>query len=546
MTLSSSYILPINNDNTFIVRQRQGFGGSFHNALQEIIYKIIGYLPLKDIIAFTSINIAFFRIRYKGQYGVIIPMHCWRNAPNTKEIIDNQLLPHLDSRRIEQINSCFRPIMTIKTVKLLFNEFIKEEPLAVICARLKSYVKLTTIHIDCGPLGAAGTHALLKTVVETNLPLVNLTLINLSLSTSLESASLFATIYQCSQLRNLSLQDEQGFILPADIIQLKNLRNLQIINSTLIRLPPLLGQFTALESLSVYSENLTGLSREISQLQGLKSLQIFSSNLTRLPRRLKKLPHLRRVEIIGSIITQQPKKLWSWLFKQLHTLILVCAPHAEVRLNFTHLGHDKGVDYAVAQLKSLALLSALEINCTFLQEKEVIRLVESVIRSQLHDSKRCLTRLTLSKITCHFSVECFNRLKKLTTLEIIKLKFTLPNQASMSYYLNAMAMRAHADELFHYSSAVKDSRGGQFVDSRPSSPAAIYQSAVRDDVSHAAEVMRLAKKGVAKPSAKLLPYPRKTRGSFADKVASSLSKNSPGENNITDPLVLIMHGLIAS
>lgn len=95
-------------------------------------------------------------------------------------------------------------------------------------------------------------------------------------------------------------------VIPEKIFECNNLKTLSLEHNQLVEVPEDIGIFTSLERLYLNDNEIVKLPDSIGNLEKLESLSITNNPLSRLPKTLMNLRRLRYVYIRGTHITKKP------------------------------------------------------------------------------------------------------------------------------------------------------------------------------------------------------------------------------------------------
>ena len=113
-------------------------------------------------------------------------------------------------------------------------------------------------------------------------------------------------IGKLTELRVLTINDNDLTTLPKEVFNLTELRTLEIKNNDLISLPPGIRKLSRLRKLDLRNNEIEKLPKEIGKLTSLVKLQLWGNELRQLPYTIGNLSSLKELYLRGNDLTSLP------------------------------------------------------------------------------------------------------------------------------------------------------------------------------------------------------------------------------------------------
>ncbi|MFT4557387.1 MAG: Leucine-rich repeat (LRR) protein, partial [Planctomycetaceae bacterium] len=163
------------------------------------------------------------------------------------------------------------------------------------------------IGLDLSSLGQYGglgrENVTLKKLPASLVQLTNLKTLSLSDN---QMTTLPESLLQLWQLQTLNFSNNQLTTLPTSFVQLTQLRKLNLSHNQFTVLPQVLVQLTQVQTLDLTYNRLTSLPDTLGQLSHLKQLNLSCNRLSTLPTAIRQLRHLTTLDLNGNELTAVP------------------------------------------------------------------------------------------------------------------------------------------------------------------------------------------------------------------------------------------------
>lgn len=126
-----------------------------------------------------------------------------------------------------------------------------------------------------------------------------------------------AEMAQLSELRVLTLDDNDFHQLPKELFECKNLKVLQIRDNAISSLPAGISNLTALEVLDLRNNQLTELPGEIGSLKSITKIHLWGNDLTTLPTEIGSATTLQELYLNNNKLTDLPVSITKLSIKYL-------------------------------------------------------------------------------------------------------------------------------------------------------------------------------------------------------------------------------------
>lgn len=121
-------------------------------------------------------------------------------------------------------------------------------------------------------------------------------------------------ILNCTKLTKLEIKNNNLLSIPSDIGKLSHLKVLDLRNNKLKELPPEIGKLKLLSKLQLWGNELISLPSEIGKLSSLRELYLRGNRLTGLPLSITKLK-LTYLDMLENQLCDVPRRVDRWLQK---------------------------------------------------------------------------------------------------------------------------------------------------------------------------------------------------------------------------------------